>query len=67
MTLLFEVLLYFTAFGSLLALFASAIGAICWLSIKLYRALTAPDPEPTTQTGRRQEGWNRNQWKRAGQ
>jgi hypothetical protein len=64
---LFDILLYFTAFGSVLALFTSVIALIGWISIKLVRALTAPPPEPTEQTERSREDWNPNQWKRAGQ
>jgi hypothetical protein len=60
-------LLYFGAFGSLFALFASLIGLIGWILIKLYRAMSEPAPEPTRQTGSSQDGWNPNQWKRAGQ
>jgi hypothetical protein len=63
----FDILLYFTAFGSMLALLASVIALIGWISIKLVRALTAPPPEPTSQAGKSQEDWNPNQWKRAGQ
>jgi hypothetical protein len=63
----FDLLLYFGAFGSMLALFGSMIGLIGWMMLKLYRSLTAPPPEPTRQTDRSQEQWNPNQWKRAGQ
>jgi hypothetical protein len=60
-------LLYFGAFGSLFALFASLIGVIGWILVKLYRAMTEPPPEPTQQAGRSQRDWNPNQFKRAGQ
>jgi len=60
-------LLYFATFGWMLVLFASVIGLISWILIKLYRALTEPIPEPTTQTGRSREAWNPNHLKRAGQ
>jgi hypothetical protein len=63
----FDLLLYFGAFGSMLALFGSISGLISWMMLKLYRSLTAPPPEPTRQTDRSQEQWNPNQWKRAGQ
>jgi len=59
-------LMYFIAFGWMLALFASAIGSTCWILIKLYRWLTEP-PEPPRQTRRSRESWNPNQLKRAGQ
>jgi len=54
------------AFGWMLALFASLIGLIGWILIKLCRWLTEP-PEPTKQTPRNREGWNPNHLKRAGQ
>jgi hypothetical protein len=59
-------LMYFVAFGWVLALFASLIGLTSWLLIKLYRWLTEP-PDPRTQTARSREGWNPNLLKRAGQ
>jgi hypothetical protein len=59
-------LLYIMAFGWMLALFASLIGLIGWILIKLCRWLTEP-PEPTKQTPRNREGWNPNHLKRAGQ
>ena len=59
-------LLYFTAFGWVLALFASLIGLAGWILIKLYGWLTEP-PDPPKQTARRRAGWNPNHLKRAGQ
>jgi len=59
-------LLYFMAFGWMLALFASVIGLTVWLMIKLYRWLTEP-PDPKRQAASRPEGWNPNHLKRAGQ
>lgn len=59
-------LIYFMAFGWMLALFASVIGLSIWILIKLYRWLTEP-PEPRKQTARSREGWNPNHLKRAGQ
>ena len=59
-------LMYFLAFGWVLALFASVIGLTVWILIKLWRWLTEP-PEPTTQTRQSREHWNPNHLKRAGQ
>jgi hypothetical protein len=59
-------LMYFMAFGWVLALFASVIGLTIWLLIKLYRWLTEP-PEPTRQIRKSRETWNPNYLKRAGQ
>jgi membrane protein implicated in regulation of membrane protease activity len=60
-------LLYFMAFGWMLVLFASLIGLIAWILIKVYRALAEP-PDPNKQPRRSgQAGWNPNHLKRAGQ
>jgi len=54
------------AFGWMLVLFASLLGLIAWILIKVYRGLTEP-PDPTKQISRSREAWNPNQLKRAGQ
>jgi membrane protein implicated in regulation of membrane protease activity len=59
-------LLYFMAFGWMLVLFASLIGLIAWILIKVYRGLAEP-PDPNKQIQRSQAGWNPNHLKRAGQ
>jgi hypothetical protein len=59
-------LLYFMAFGWVLALFASLIGLGGWILIKLYRWLTEP-PDPPKLTRKSRESWNPNHLKRAGQ
>ena len=59
-------LMYFMAFGWVLALFASMIGLTVWISIKLYWWLTEP-AEPTRQIRKSRESWNPNYLKRAGQ
>jgi hypothetical protein len=59
-------LLYFMAFGWMLVLFASVIGLITWILIKIYRGLVEP-PDPNKQIRPSQAGWNPNQLKRAGQ
>ena len=59
-------LLYFMAFGWMLVLFASLLGLIAWILIKVYRGLTEP-PDPAKQISRSREAWNPNQLKRAGQ
>ena len=62
-------LMYFIAFGWVLALFASVIGLTVWILVKLYRWLTEPPapPEPTRQIRKSRESWNPNYLKRAGQ
>jgi membrane protein implicated in regulation of membrane protease activity len=59
-------LLYFMAFGWMLVLFASLIGLIAWILIKVYRALAEP-PDPNRQPRRSREDWDLNHLKRAGQ
>jgi hypothetical protein len=60
-------LLYFMAFGWMLVLFASLIGLIAWILVKVYRGLAEP-PDPNKQPRRSsQAGWNPNHLKRAGQ
>jgi hypothetical protein len=59
-------LLYFVAFGWVLVLFASLIGCISWILIRLYRWLAEP-PHPAKQTRKARENWNPNHLKRAGQ
>jgi hypothetical protein len=59
-------LLYLMAFGWMLALFASVIGLITWILIKVYRGLTEP-PDPKKQSRTSHENWNPNHLKRAGQ
>jgi hypothetical protein len=54
------------AFGWMLVLFASVIGLITWILIKIYRGLVEP-PDPNKQIRPSQAGWNPNQLKRAGQ
>jgi hypothetical protein len=59
-------LLYIMAFGWMLVLFASVIGLISLILIKLYRGLTQP-PDPINQIPRGREAWDLNHLKRAGQ
>ena len=59
-------LLYFMAFGWMLVLFASLIGLIAWILVKVYRGLAEP-PDPNKHIRRSQAGWNPNHLKRAGQ
>jgi hypothetical protein len=59
-------LLYFMAFGWMLVLFASLIGLIGWILVKIYRVLTEP-PDATKQALRSAEAWNPDHLKRAGQ
>jgi hypothetical protein len=59
-------LLYFMAFGWMLVLFASLIGLIGWILVKIYRVLTEP-PDAAKQTLRSAESWNPDHLKRAGQ
>jgi membrane protein implicated in regulation of membrane protease activity len=59
-------LLYFMAFGWMLVLFASVIGLIAWILVKIYKGLTEP-PDPTKQIPGGREALNLNQLKRAGQ
>jgi hypothetical protein len=59
-------LLYFMAFGWMLVLFASLIGLIGWILVKVYRVLTEP-PDATKRTLRSAEAWNPDHLKRAGQ
>jgi hypothetical protein len=59
-------LLYFVSFGWMLVLFASLIGCIGWILIRLCRWLAEP-PESAKQTRKTLKGWNPNHLKRAGQ
>ena len=59
-------LLYFVSFGWMLVLFASLIGCIGWMLIRLCRWLAEP-PEPAKQTRKALKGWTPNHLKRAGQ
>ena len=59
-------LLYFMAFGWVLVLFASAIGLIALILIKVFRALTEP-LDPAKQIPKGRAAWNPNLLKRAGQ
>jgi hypothetical protein len=42
LTALTHAILYAISFSAVLAMFASVIGLVCWLSIKVLRALAAP-------------------------
>jgi hypothetical protein len=60
-------LLYVLSFGWVLALFMSFTALVCFLSVRLYRWLIAPPPDPEVEARRRRANWNPNEWKRAGQ
>jgi hypothetical protein len=60
-------LLYVMSFGWVLALFVSFVALVCFVSVRVYRSLTAPLPDPEVEARKKRENWNPNEWKRAGQ
>ena len=61
-------LLYFVTFGTAAALFASAIGVVVYLFVKLIQVLTAPDdPFLRPRDSSRTQAYTTENLKRAGQ
>jgi hypothetical protein len=58
-------LLYIMAFGWTLVLFASVLGLLAWILVKIYKGLSEP-PDPAKQIPNR-EALDLNKLKRAGQ